>query len=214
MKHLCLISILALTAVSAAAQSRIYRPRPCKPVPILVRNPYKIKAVNGVSSKTARVADYVEFQTMEPIYSDETYPTSVFDKGTSIYAVVTERKHRHFPLVRGKLELALEPLFLWDGNKLEMGIARHGPLRLNRDERMLGEDEQRKLATRNRRVSKPCQFERTNCVAGRGDATVSIIVSGIAAAGPAGVTSVSKKEETRFIAATRFLTSQRTLQSS
>jgi hypothetical protein len=100
MKYLFLASFFVFGTL-ANAQSFIYpRPSPevlvtcrdgSKPKPILLKDFYKIKVVTGTSSETARVADYVEFTTMEPIYSDEPYPSILFDKGTAIYAVVTRR---------------------------------------------------------------------------------------------------------------------------
>src|SRR3982751_394872 len=139
MRYLLLVSLLTLATV-AHAQSDPKAATPqrdsaqCrngkKPVPILLKDSFKIKAVNGVSSATARIADFVEFKTMEPIYSNEGVPALIFDKDTPIYAVVTRRNHRHFPLVRGKLEIVLEPLLTWDNQRIEMAIERHSKLSL------------------------------------------------------------------------------------
>src|ERR1044072_3640266 len=99
-----------------------------KSVPILQpgTRKFKIKAVNGVSSKTAREADYVEFKTMEPIYSTGNPPVVLFAKDTPIYGFVIFRKSRHFPIRKGKLELRLEPLINWNGDDIQIAISRHG----------------------------------------------------------------------------------------
>jgi hypothetical protein len=215
MKYLLLVSILMFATI-ACGQSPTAQPspqpspspavdptNPCKDEKeILFRKPYKIKVVTGTSSATARVADYVEFNTMEPIYTMEEFPQEAFPKNTSIYAVVTRRETRRFPLVRGKLEIALEPLLTWDNRKIEMGIARHPDL--TPSEAGLSEKE---LARRNKRVSKPCQPydpQRSNCVAGRGDAAVSAAVTAIAGGAGTAISFVPKNNDTTFIAATSF----------
>ena len=58
---------------------------------------FKLEAVVGANSGTAREADYVEFKTMEKIYSTDNPPRVLFDKGTSIFGLVTHRKKRQFP---------------------------------------------------------------------------------------------------------------------
>lgn len=212
MKYLLVVAIL-MSATVASGQSRIVRPRTansivlCRdqktpPKTILFRDSYKIKVVTGSSSSSARIGDYVEFKTMEPIYTDDSVPLEAFPANTPIYAVVTRRETRHFPLVRGKLEIGLEPLLTWDNQKIEMGIKRHDPLTMS--ETGLSETE---LARRNRRASKPCQPydpNRSNCVAGRGDATVSVVVTAIAGGAGTAVSALAKNDETRFIAATSF----------
>lgn len=208
MKYLLLVSFFAFATV---ANAQYYPPpapqaglNPCrggnKPIPILLKDSFKIKAANSVSSETARVADYVEFKTMEPIYSDDDLPTILFDKDTSIYAVVTRRNHRHFPLVRGKLEIALEPLRTWDNKRIEMAIGRHGKL----TETETGLLTQEETDKRNKGINKPCKVSPYNCVAGRGDAAVSVVVTAIAGASGAAVSSISKDDDTKFIAATSF----------
>jgi len=163
--------------------------------------PFKIKAVVGVSSSTARVADYVEFKTMENIYSATNPPKLLFGKDTPIYGVVTRRKHRHFPFVGGQLELKLEPLVNWDGMRVEIAIARHGPIDTKNQE----SEKERK------RRNKPCKEGGNNCVAGRRNASVAPVVPAVAAAGPGAVAAIAKEEETRFIAATAFFTTAKEL---
>ena len=204
MRYLILVSFFAFATV-ASAQGGYYPPPTCRdkstPVPILLKDSFKIKAANSVSSETARVADYVEFTTMEPIYSDEESPAIVFEKGTSIYAVVTRRKHRHFPLVRGKLEIALEPLLTWDNKRIEMAISRYGNLTGRETGRPL---DPKDLNERNKRINKPCKIDAPNCVAGRGNAAVSVVVTAVAGASGAAVSALAKDDDTKFIAATSF----------
>jgi hypothetical protein len=202
MKYLLLICFLAFATVANAQFDS--NPKLCrgksKPIPILQKPSFKIKAANSVNSATARVADYVEFTTMEPIYSNEDYPTILFDKGTSIYAVVTRREHRHFPMVRGKLEIALEPLMGWDNRRIEMAITRHGELTRNETGRVSQEE----LHKRNKGINKPCKVDPHNCVAARGNAEVSLLVTAVAGGAGAAVSSVAKDDDTKFIAATSF----------
>jgi hypothetical protein len=220
MKYLFVLTLLTVVSLDASAQSRIERPVQspadrivqCRlggqSVPILLRNPFKIKVVNGVDSGTARVADYVEFKTMESIYAieDQKYPTEIFPKDTPIYAVVTTRKHRHFPFVGGRLEITLEPLVTWDGTEIQMAIARHPTLPLTEVEnRALSERERwAEIRNREKNTNKPCRVERKNCVAARINAEVAPVVTAIAAASAGAVGAISKDDQTRFIAATAF----------
>lgn len=202
MNYVLLLSIFAVVSLNTFAQC----PYGGKEVPILLKNPFKINVVTGVSSGTARVADYVEFKTMEKIYSREPYPKVVFDKDTPIYAVVTRRKHRHFPLVRGKLEIALKPLVDWDGHEIEIGIARHGKIVLSKEEseKLSEQNRKKELDNLNKARNKPCKVERANCVAGRGNAAVAPIVPAFAASSAAAIAAIAEEDETRFIAATAF----------
>jgi len=152
--------------------------------------PYKIKVVSGVSSETSRVADYVEFKTMEPIYSSD--GTQVFPKETAIFGVVTRRKHRSFPFMGGKIELRLEPLLTWDGQAVEIAIARKIPIGARTG--------QEKAEGRN----EPCNGNRENCVAGRRNPSVAPAVAAAAGASGAAITAIAKDDETRFIAASAF----------
>jgi hypothetical protein len=200
MKLFFLLAVLVFASISTFAQSRSPVTSgiipPCshpgsKKVHIFVRNPYKIKAMTTVSSERARVADYVEFQTMEKIYSTDDFPQLLFDSGTTIYGIVTWRKHRGFPFRRGHLEIALEPLFDWLGTPIQMGIRRHGQVREENDEK---------------RRNKPCEkaLNGRDCVAGRRDAKVAPIVPAVAAAGATAVGAFADDDDTRFIAATAF----------
>ena len=190
MKYLLLLATLVFAGVNTFAQCRYGGTR----VPILQNHPFKIKAMSGVSSRTARVADYVEFTTMENIYSIEYYPKVLFAKDTPIYAVVTQRKHRHFPFVGGKLELGLNPLVNWDGGQIEMAIARHGPI-----------DALRTESVRERRARNiPCRDDRENCVAGRRNPSVAPVVTAVAGAGTGTIAAIAGDDKTRFIAATAF----------
>jgi hypothetical protein len=155
---------------------------------------FKIKAIVGVSSKTAREADYVEFQTMEKIYSAGNPPKLLFDTGTSIYGAVTLRKSRHFPMRRGKIEVKLDPLINWNGDRIEIAISRHGPFPINDRPKQRNDP----CEPKDPRVAKP------NCVAGRGNAEVGILVPAVAAAASGVVTAVADDEDTEFIAATAF----------
>ena len=155
---------------------------------------FKIKTIVGLSSKTAREADYVEFRTMEKIYAAGKPPTLLFDKDTPIYGFVTLRKSRKFPFRRGKLELELDQLVNWNGDKMDVAVSRHGPLPRN------DRPDQR---------NDPCQpipprTPKKNCVAGRGNAEVAILVPAIAAAAGGVVTAVAHNDDTEFIAATAF----------
>lgn len=206
MKPFLTVGLILSASLSSFAQSRIILPAPprnapvascpfskLKPVPILVRNPYKIKAASVTSSENARVADYVEFQTMEDIYSMEKYPKVLFKAGTTIFAIVTWRKHRGFPFRRGQLEIGLQPLVNWDGTEVQIGIRRHGMVRPEPDEAKLR--------------NKPCRkaVDGIDCVAGRRDAKVAPIVPAMAGAAATAVTALAKDDDdTRFIAATAF----------
>jgi hypothetical protein len=215
-KYFFVLVILAFATLTASAQSRIYRPGqtqadlPCRlggnPKRILLRNPYKIKAMTLLDSATARVGDYVEFQTLESIYTDADVPEEVFPKNTSIFGVVTSRKHRHFPFVRGYVELKLDPLLTWDGREINMGIRRRGPTILTAPElaRLTREEQEAEIKKRRKNASKPCRVDRENCVSGRRNAEVAPIVPAVAAAASAGVVALAKEEETGFIAATAF----------
>jgi hypothetical protein len=157
---------------------------------ILIKNPYKIKAVHGVSSSTARVADYVEFVTMEDIYSDQSGPCKggqvLIPKATPAYGVVTRRKHRHFPFVGGKLEVNLENMKAWDGTQIKVVISRHASL--------------------GKGSSKPCKNPTENCVAGRRNASVAPIVPAIAGSGSAVIAAVADDTAARVIAAAALFT--------
>jgi hypothetical protein len=209
LKYLFVLAFLTFATINANAQ--YYPPKapqegttPCMrgstPTQLLLKDSFKIKAANSVSSESARVADYLEFTTMEPIYSAGDFPEPMFDAGTSIYALVTRRNHRHFPLVRGKLEIALEPLRTWDNKQIEIAIARHGEL----TQKDTGPLNQEDLNERNKGINKPCKINRYNCVAGRGNAQASLVVTAVAGASGAAVSSLAKDDDTKFIAATSF----------
>lgn len=201
MRYLLVLSMVVFVTVEGLAQTTTSNN--CteyggKSVPILQpgTRKFKIKAITGVSSKTAREADYVEFQTMEKIYAAGNPPTLLFDKGTSIYGYVTLRKSRKFPFRRGKLELNLQQLVNWNGDKIDIAISRHGPLPRN------DRPDQR---------NDPCEpknprTDKHNCVAGRGNAEVAILVPAVAAAAGGVVTAAADgdDDDTEFIAATAF----------
>lgn len=207
MKYLLLISVIVFASANALGQARILPPLTPRvpapvacpwpgsnPVPILTRNPFKIRAKSKVSSETARVADYIEFQTMEKIYSKLPFPKELFPVGTSIYAVVTWRKHRSFPFRGGKIEIALEPLVNWDGTQIQMGIRRRGTVRPEPNEA--------------KHRLKPCDkaLNGENCVAGRRDPKVAPVVATIAgsAAGAVGAFADDDDDALKFFAATTF----------
>lgn len=166
---------------------------------------YKIKAVLGVSSATARVADYVEFKTLENIYvlEDEVRGENkvkvvkvLFAKDTPIFGVVTRRKHRHFPFVGGKIEIELEPLQNWDGNLIQLAVYRREPFK----------ESSLKTKEDTKEINQACKDKRDGCVAGRRNASVAPIVPAVATAASGVVAAVAKDDETRFIAATAFFT--------
>ena len=207
MKYLLLIAVIVCASVSAFGQARILAPIAPKvpapafcpwpnstPVPIWTRNPFKIKAMSTVGSDTARVADYVEFQTMETIYSKEEFPTELFKPGQSIFAVVTRRKHRRFPLRGGKIEIALKPLVNWDGTEIQIGIRRHGSVRPEPNEA--------------KHRAKPCDtaLDPANCVAGRRNWKVSPVVGTVAGAVAGGVAAFADDDDDalKFFAITSF----------
>lgn len=205
MKYLFLLFLLVCSTLSTLAQTSDLNDG-CKqyggkPTYVLKseKRLFKIKTIVGASSEKAREADYVEFTTMEPIYSTENPPRVLFAKGTSIFGFVTHRKKRRFPLRRGQIELRLEPLINWNGDKIEMAILRHGPF---------------KKHDKAERRNDPCK--RTdepghNCVAGRGNAPVSPVVTAVAGGASGVVAAIAKEEETRFIAATTFFSLAREL---
>jgi hypothetical protein len=203
MKYLLLFSVFVFTSANAIGQSRILPPltprinprgtcllKGSNRIDIFTRNRFNIKAQSTVTSETARIADYVEFKTMENIYSAEEYPTVVFKEGTSIFAVVTWRKHRRFPLRGGKIEIALEPLVGWDGTTVEMGIRRHGRVRPEINEE--------------KRRADPCYkaLDKKNCVAGRRDPKVAPVVAVVAGSAVAAVGAFAEDKDLRFFAAT------------
>lgn len=196
MKYLFIVSVIFCSTYSTLAQTPL---KPCSEyggtrVNIL-KSPgrrFKIKAVVGASSATAREADYVEFKTMEKIYSTDNPPKVLFDKDTSIFGYVTHRKKRQVPFRRGQIELQLEPLINWNGDIIEMAILRHGPF---------------KKDDKPERRNDPCKRTETpghNCVAGRGNAPVAPIITSVAGVASGTVAAIAKEEETRFIAATTF----------
>jgi len=196
MRCFLILSLVVVATVNTLAQSTNCAEYGGESVPILQPGgrKFKIKAVVGVSSKTAREADYVEFKTMEKIYSADDSPVVLFDKDTPIYGVVTLRQSRRFPFRRGKLEVELEQLVNWNGDRIDIAISRHGPLARN---------------DRPKQRNDPCKEEedgpsRRNCVAGRGNAEVGILVPAVAATAGGIVTALADKEETAFIAATAF----------
>lgn len=203
MKYFFLVSILFCSTFVSVAQTPLQNPDGCweyggKRVHIL-KGPerrFKIKSVVGASSATAREADYVEFKTMEKIYSTDNPPKVLFDKDTSIFGYVTHRKKRRFPFKRGQIELRLEPLINWNGDRLEMAIFRHGPF--------TSED---KTEDKPERRNDPCKRTNSpahNCVAGRGNAPVAPIITSVASVAVGTVAAIAKDDETRFIAATTF----------
>ena len=106
MKYLFLASTVLLSAYNTLAQTTLKNPDGCwefggRRVAIMKfpGRRFKIKTVVGANSATAREADYVEFKTMEKIYSIENPPKVLFDKDTSIFGYVTHRKKRRFPRI-------------------------------------------------------------------------------------------------------------------
>lgn len=176
MKPLLLVAVsLFSLSVSVSGQS-------CT---ILATEAFKIKLAQTVSSASARESDYVEFVTLEDIYSvgtEECKTQVLIPKGTSVFGVVTRRKHRHFPFVGGKLEVKLEDLKVWDGRRIHISIARHPSM---------GND-----------PPKPCKDAASNCLAGRRNATVAPIVPATATTGSAIVAAVARSSTTRVLAAT------------
>ena len=163
---------------------------------------FKIKSVVGANSGTAREADYLEFKTMEKIYSTDNPPRVLFDKDTSIYGIVTHRKGRRFPLRRGKIEIRLKPLVNWNGEEIQMAIFRHDPV---------------KNPDRPKRRADPCKESRDiigaerPCVAGKGNAAIGLLVTGGAVAGAGTVTALAEDKDTAFIAATVFFSTAKEL---
>ena len=199
MKYFFLASIVLLSAYNTLAQTTLRNPDGCwefggRRVAIMKfpERRFKIKAVVGANSATAREADYVEFKTMEKIYSIESPPVVLFDKDTPIFGYVTHRKKRQFPRNHGEIELRLEPLINWNGDRIEMAILRHGPV---------------KSPDKPERRNDPCEYTREpgqNCVAGKGISPVAPIITSIAGVATGTVAAIAKDEETRFIAATTF----------
>ena len=205
MKYFFLVSILFCSTFVSVAQTPLQNPDGCweyggKKVYILKgpKRLFKIKSVVGANSATAREADYVEFKTMEKIYSTENPPRMLFDKDTPIFGYVTHRKKRRFPFKRGQIELRLEPLINWNGEEIQLAIFRHGPLTKDKPK---GEEDKPE------RRNDPCKRTKDpehNCVAGRGNAPVAPIITAVAGVASGTVAAIAKEEETRFIAATTF----------
>ena len=137
MKYLFLVSILLCSTFNTLAQTAEKKSDGCQEYGGARRTilksgdrRFKIKAVVGANSGTAREADYVEFKTMEKIYSTDNPPRVLLDKDTSIFGFVTHRKKRQFPFKRGQIELRLEPLINWNGERIELAVLRHGPFKV------------------------------------------------------------------------------------
>lgn len=199
MKYLIFASILFCSSLNTFAQTTEKKSDGCQEyggtrltVLKAADRRFKIKAVVGANSGTAREADYVEFKTMEKIYSTDSPPRMLFDKDTPIFGFVTHRKKRRFPFKRGQIELQLEPLINWNGDRIELAILRHGPV---------------KDPDKPKKRNDPCtksDLPRHNCVAGRGNAPVAPIITAVAGVATGTVAAIAKDEETRFIAATTF----------
>ena len=199
MKYLFLVFILFCSTSYISAQTPLKNPDGCwefggRRVAIMQfpGRRFKIKTVVGANSATAREADYVEFKTMEKIYSIESPPVVLFDKDTPIFGYVTHRKKRRFPRNHAEIELRLEPLINWNGDRIEMAILRHGPV---------------KSPDKPERRNDPCESTdrpEQNCVAGRGISPVAPIFTSIAGVATGTVAAIAKDDETRFIAATTF----------
>jgi hypothetical protein len=199
MRYLCLVCVLFCATLTTLAQTTEKTFVGCEEYGgtrrTILKSPgrrFKIKAVVGASSATAREADYVEFKTMEKIYSIDKPAIVLFEKETPIFGFVTHRKKRRVPFKRGQIELRLEPLVNWNGEEIQMAILRHGPF---------------KTADKAERRNDPCK--RTdrpdhNCIAGRGNAPVAPIITSVAGVAVGTVAAIAKEEETRFIAATSF----------
>jgi len=199
MKYLFLVSILLCSTFNPLAQTAEKKSYGCQEYGGTRRTilksadrRFKIKAVVGANSGTAREADYVEFKTMEKIYSTDNPPRVLFDKDTAIFGFVTHRKKRQFPFRRGQIELRLEPLINWNGERIELAVLRHGPF---------------KDSDKPERRNDPCKKTDQpghNCIAGRGNAPVAPIITSVAGVATGTVAGFAKEEETRFIAATAF----------
>ncbi|MCU1267990.1 MAG: hypothetical protein JWM21_4308 [Acidobacteria bacterium] len=162
---------------------------------IRIQNPYKIKAAGTVTSSTARPDDYVEFTTMEDIYSiaeDGCKAQVLIPKGTSLFGFVELRKHRHFPLVDGKLTVRLRPYKAWDGETVDLSISRKNP---RRNDCVPGTRKGKNLAT-----------PPENCIAGRANANVAALVPAAAAMGTAILAAVAKTTAGKILAATALFT--------
>lgn len=203
MKCLFFVSLLAFSTFNTSAQTSETKLDGCEEYGgtrrTILKSPnrrFKIKSLVGANSGTAREADYVEFKTMEKIYSTDKPTKVLFEKDTSIFGVVTHRKSRRFPVRRGKIEIRLEPLVNWNGEELQMAIFRHGSV---------------KNPDKAKRRNEPCKeaggvigAERP-CVAGKGNAAVGLLVTGAAVAGAGAATALSDKEaDATLIAATVF----------
>ncbi len=197
---LILISgITVLGQLAAEPPAPAPAPKPCaiEKFEILRTNPFKIKVEQVVSSSTARRDDYVLFTTMEDIYSvkEGNCKTRVLiPKGTSIYGRVSVRKHRHFPLVNGRLEIELLPIKVWDGTEVPVWVARHLPEELSRN------------WTDTCKSIKDSRRTGVNCIAGRRNAVVAPIVPAIAATGGGAVSLIAEDTTSKVLGATAFFT--------
>lgn len=201
MRYLFLVSLIFCSVSNTLAQTAPNTDPPCEIYGgtrrAILRAPgqrFKIKTIFGANSGTAREADHVEFQTMEKIYflGDGNKPKMLFDIKTPIFGFVTHRQKRRFPFKRGQIELELEPLINWNGQRIEMAILRHGPFKVD-DKPERRNDPCKKTASPN-----------NNCIAGRGNAPVAPVITAIAGVATGTVAGISGEVETRFIAATAF----------
>jgi hypothetical protein len=160
------------------------------PLTIGTAKAYKIKSVGTVTSSTARPSDYVEFTTMEDVYSEPEGPCPaqvMIPKGTSVFGIVVDRKHRHFPFTNGKLTVQLVPYNTWDNQNITLSISRKDPLRNDCE-----------AGKRKAGASAP----QGNCVAGRANANVAAVIPATAAGGTAVLGALSDTPTGRIIAAT------------
>jgi hypothetical protein len=159
--------------------------------PIDTREPFKIALAQTVSSATARASDYVQFTTLEDIYSTDRVTAAclpvLIPKGTSVFGLVTDRKHRHFPFINGRLEVEPVKLKVWNGDELDITIERH-------------------TAVSGHKAPRACRGGNTKCIAGRKNGATAPIVAGVAAAGAAAIAAAAGKDTTRIIAATALFT--------
>lgn len=194
-----LILIFGLTVLAqrpSESPSPSPTPTPCgkEKFDILIKNPYKIKVEQAVSSSTARRDDYVQFTTLEDVYSvaELNCPTKVLiEKGTSIYGRVVIRKHRHFPLVNGRLEIKLLPIKTWDATLVHVDLRRH-----------LSDGNNWKDTCKSLKDSR----KEGNCIAGRRNAVVAPIVPAIAATGGGAVSLIAEDTTSKVLGATAFFT--------
>lgn len=89
---------------------------------------FKVKASSTISSANTREGDFVGFEVAEEVRSSviQSFQRGrvVISKALPAFGVVIKRKHRHFPMVNGKLNVSLGAVRANDGTPVPIFIDR------------------------------------------------------------------------------------------